>query len=146
MRSGRAGRVDGHVQGAGMDLQGETAAGTDATAAARDRRPAVARIGNDDAGQVTAGVGDSDRRAGLCLIPGHGPPLSVPNSNHPWVAPVVGISPLLGGPGLSRLGRRGTAGELAGTPATAGTYVITMRLSDHDGRQATQQYTVSIQP
>jgi hypothetical protein len=26
-----------------------------------------------------------------------------------------------------------------------GTYVITMRLSDHDGQQATQ-YTVSIQP
>jgi hypothetical protein len=28
--SGRPSRVDGHVQGAGMDLQGEAAAGTDA--------------------------------------------------------------------------------------------------------------------
>jgi large repetitive protein len=36
--------------------------------------------------------------------------------------------------------------ELAGIPATAGTYVITMRLSDYDGQQATQQYSVVIAP
>jgi large repetitive protein len=36
--------------------------------------------------------------------------------------------------------------ELAGTPTTAGTYVITMRLSDYDGQQATQQYTLVMQP
>jgi large repetitive protein len=36
--------------------------------------------------------------------------------------------------------------ELAGTPTTAGTYAVTMRLSDYDGQQATHTYTVVIAP
>jgi hypothetical protein len=34
--------------------------------------------------------------------------------------------------------------ELAGTPATAGAYTFTMRLSDYDGQQATQKFTFTI--
>jgi hypothetical protein len=36
--------------------------------------------------------------------------------------------------------------ELAGTPATAGTYAFTMRLADYNGQQATQKFTVTIEP
>ena len=35
--------------------------------------------------------------------------------------------------------------ELAGTPTVAGTYTFTMRLSDYNGQQATQQFTLVIQ-
>jgi large repetitive protein len=36
--------------------------------------------------------------------------------------------------------------ELAGTPTTAGTYTFTMRLADYNGQQATQKFTVTIEP
>ena len=36
--------------------------------------------------------------------------------------------------------------ELVGTPATTGTYTFTMRVSDYNGDQATQQFTVTIDP
>ena len=36
--------------------------------------------------------------------------------------------------------------ELAGTPTTAGSYPITMRLSDYDGQQATATFTVVVAP
>jgi hypothetical protein len=53
-------------------------------------------------------------------------------------------------PGLSL--QTGTAGprdadnEFAGTPTTAGTYTFTIQVSDYDGQQATQQFTLIVQP
>ena len=51
-------------------------------------------------------------------------------------------------PGLSL--QTGTAGprdadnEFGGIPTTAGTYTFTMKVSDYDGQQATQQFTLTI--
>jgi hypothetical protein len=36
--------------------------------------------------------------------------------------------------------------ELVGTPTTAGTYSFTMKLTDYDGQQATQKFTMTIAP
>jgi hypothetical protein len=36
--------------------------------------------------------------------------------------------------------------ELAGIPATAGTYTFTVKVSDYDGQQATQKFTLTIDP
>ena len=52
-------------------------------------------------------------------------------------------------PGLSLqtfAGPRDANDELAGTPTTAGTYTFTMRLTDYQGDQATQQFTATIDP
>jgi large repetitive protein len=43
-------------------------------------------------------------------------------------------------------GPRDANDELAGTPTTVGTYTFTMKLSDYDGQQATQQFTLTIDP
>lgn len=52
-------------------------------------------------------------------------------------------------PGLTlqtTAGPRDAASQLAGTPTTAGTYMFTMKLTDYYGHQATQQFTLAIEP
>jgi len=53
-------------------------------------------------------------------------------------------------PGLALTSPYATSGDndsqLSGTPTTAGTYPFTIRVSDYDGQQATQQFSLTVAP
>jgi large repetitive protein len=53
-------------------------------------------------------------------------------------------------PGLALTSPYASSGDndsqLSGTPTTAGTYPFTMRVSDYDGQQATQQFSLTVAP
>jgi hypothetical protein len=53
-------------------------------------------------------------------------------------------------PGLALTSPYATSGDndsqMSGTPTTAGTYPFTIRVSDYDGRQVTQQFSLTVDP